>query len=262
MCFNYPFKKGKRMAKVRHHGSFDESSEVRFQGLGFMNSIHPTAVIGPEVRLGKNNRILPYSVLTGPLDIGDDNIIGPHVVLGSDGADTRAPRHDSSKSAIRIGSRNIIREFTAIQKPCYRDLTLIGNDVFIMQGASLSHDVILEDKVVVTAMVVLAGITRILEGANLGMGCTVNQYCVIGQYSIVATGAAAMKNVKPFSRYIPGKPLTVNEYAIKKFGFADFADEIRRYVLQGAAPRSEWLSVIVDRYRRLAQESGKGEYGV
>ena len=47
------------------------------------------------------------------------------------------------------------------------------------------------------------------------MACTINQYTVIGQYSIVATNAACMKNVKPFSRYIPGKPLSVNYYAIK-----------------------------------------------
>ena len=44
-----------------------------------MNEIHPTAIIGPEVKLGKNNRILPYVVLDGPLSIGDDNLIGPHV---------------------------------------------------------------------------------------------------------------------------------------------------------------------------------------
>ena len=92
-----------------------------------------------------------------------------------------------------------------------------------MQGVHIPHDAQISNKVVITPMCVLAGITKILEGANLGMGCTINQYSVIGHYSIVAMGAAVMKNVKPFSRYIPNKPITINEYAIRKFGFQEYA---------------------------------------
>lgn len=225
-----------------------------------MNTIHPTAIVGDGVTLGRNNTILPYTILTGPLDIGDDNIIGPHVVIGSPGQDTRNPRYDASRSPVRIGSRNIIREFTAIQKPCYQELTAVGNDVYLMQGVHVPHDALIEDKVVITPMVVMAGLTRILEGANLGMGCTVNQYCVIGPYAIVATGAAAMKNVRPFVRYIPGKPVSVNEYAIRKFGFAEHTDEIHRWVLEGVEPQSDPLLVLLERYRQYAASSGREEY--
>lgn len=225
-----------------------------------MNTIHPTAIVGDGVTLGRNNTILPYTVLTGPLEIGEDNLIGPHVVIGSPGGDTRNPRYDSSQSPIRIGSRNIIREFTAIQKPCYQEITALGDDVYVMQGVHLPHDVIVEDQVVITANVVVGGLARILRGANLGMGCTVNQYAVIGQYSIVATGAAAMKNVRPFTRYIPGKPVSVNEYAIRKFGFAEQADEIRRYVLERTPPTSDTLRALVAHYEQTAAASGRDEY--
>lgn len=225
-----------------------------------LNEIHPTVIIQGDVKIGKNNKILPYTVLIGPLEIGDDNIIGPHVVIGSPGQDTRNPRYDSSASRIKIGSRNIIREFSAIQKPCYRDITLLGNDIHLMQGVHIPHDAILEDHVVITPMVVLAGITRLLEGANLGMGCTLNQYCVVGQYSIIATGAAAMKNVKPFSRYIPGKPISVNDYAIKKFGFENYADEISEYVLNSKAPQSDAVLAVVDHFEKYAKLSNRDSY--
>lgn len=225
-----------------------------------MNQIHPTAIISGDVTLGKNNQILPYTILYGPLEIGDDNIIGPNVVIGTPGQDTRNPRYDSSQSPIKIGSRNIIREFTAIQKPCYEDITLIGDDVFLMQSVHVPHDAVIEDKVVITPMVVLAGITRILEGANLAMGATISQFCVVGQYSIVATGAAVMKNVKPFSRYIPGKPTTVNDYALEKFGFAEFRDEISAYVLDGTPPTSPEIRRIVDHFERYALASKRGTY--
>lgn len=215
-----------------------------------MNEIHSTAFIGDNVILGNRNKILPYTIIYGPTEIGDDNIIGPHVVIGSPGQDTRNPIYDSSQSYIKIGNRNIIREFTAIQKPCYENITSLGDDIFLMQSVHIPHDAQINDKVVITPMCVLGGITRILEGANLGMGCTINQYCVVGQYSIVATGASAMKNIKPFSRYIPNKPLSINDYAINKFGFEDIHEEIKSYLFENIQPKSDKLKLIIDVFNK------------
>lgn len=225
-----------------------------------MNNIHPTAIIDERVKLGKNNQILPYTVIMGPTEIGDNNIIGPNVVIGSPGQDTRNPRYDSSNSPVFIGNNNIIREFTAIQKPCYDKETRLGNDIFLMQSVHIPHDALLEDKVVITPMCVLAGLAKILEGANLGMGCTVNQYTVVGQYSISATGAAVMKNVKPFSRYIPEKPTSVNTYAVNKFGYSEFIDEINKFVLEGVLPKSSVLGSVIERYQKLHIDSKREQY--
>ena len=106
-------------------------------------------------------------------------------------------------SKVIIGNNNVIREFSVVEQPCYEEHTIIEDDVFIMQGVHVSHDVRVNRKCVITNTSVLAGIVKILEGANIAMACTVNQYATIGQYSIVATNAACMKNVRPFSRYIP-----------------------------------------------------------
>ncbi|HWU41797.1 MAG TPA: hypothetical protein VN132_00125, partial [Bdellovibrio sp.] len=190
----------------------------------------------------------------------DNNLIGPHVVIGSPGQDTRNPRYDSSLSKIKIGNNNIIREFTAIQKPCYKDLTEIGNDVFLMQSVHIPHDASVADKVVITPMCVIGGISTLLEGANIGMGASIHQYSIVGQYSIVATGSSVVKNVKPFSRYIPGKPITVNTYALNKFGLADHVDEVTQYVLDNVTPKSERIGNIVEHYTRLHVESGRDQY--
>ena len=224
------------------------------------NDIHPTVIIEGDVKIGKHNVIKPYTIIIGPVEIGDNNIIGPHVVIGSPGQDTRNPRYDSTDKFISIGNNNIIREFSAIQKPCYEDLTSLGNDIYVMQSVHIPHDAQVMDKVVITPMVVLAGLTRILEGANLAMGCSVNQYSVVGQYSIVAAGSAVMKNVKPFAKFIPGKPLGVNDYAIKKYGFEDAKDEIRGYVLEQKAPVDERIVSIVDEYNRFDAISGRPSY--
>jgi UDP-N-acetylglucosamine acyltransferase len=130
----------------------------------------------------------------------------------------------------------------------------------MMQGVHLSHDNILKDNVVITNQCVVGGIAKILDGADLGMGCTINQYSVIGHYSIVATGAPCMKNVKPFSRYIPNKPISVNTYALKKYGFMDYLDEITAYVMDGDIPTSEKIKSIVDEFDHWVEKYGHETY--
>jgi UDP-N-acetylglucosamine acyltransferase len=224
------------------------------------NKIHPTAIIEGAVELGDNNEIGPYTVIRGPVSIGDGNWIGPHVTIGMPGQDTRNPRYDCTQARIRIGHHNIIREYTGIHKPCYRDITSIGNNVFLMQSVNINHDAIIHDDVVITPMVALAGICTILNGANLALGCAVHQYGVIGHYSIVAMGAVVTKNVRPFSRYIPDKPVSVNEYAVQKFGFDDLADEIAAYVLEQARPTTPRLLSLVEEFERLSDESSRPVY--
>ncbi len=223
------------------------------------NQIHPTAILEGDISLGANNVVLPYTVLTGPLEIGSNNIIGPHAVIGSPGQDTRQPRYDSSGSRIRIGSWNIIREHVAVQKPCYKDLTSIGDRVHVMHNVHVPHDACIEDDVVLTPGVVLAGIVHVLRAANLGIGCMIHQHSVIGQYSMVAMGAIVTRNIKPFSRYIPGKPLSVNEYALKKYDLMSSLKEIEDYVLSSVRPKSQDLLTIVSRYDQLHAASGRSE---
>lgn len=225
-----------------------------------MNKIHPTVIIEGDVKLGHNNTILPNCVIYGPTEIGDDNIIGPNVVIGTPGQDTRNRYYDSSNCKIKIGNRNIIREFTAIQKPCYEDITLIGDDVYLMQSVHIPHDAHLYDKVVVTPMTVLAGLAKVLEGANLAIGCALNQRTTIGHYSIAAAGAVVMKNIKPFSRYIPGKPISVNKYAIDKYGYGDYYDEIEAYVLQDVKPTSTVIRDIIQVFDSWVEKYGLDTY--
>jgi UDP-N-acetylglucosamine acyltransferase len=224
------------------------------------NKIHPTAIIEGDVQMGHGNEIGPYSIIIGPTKIGNGNVIGPHVTIGTPGQDTRDPHHDSANALIEIGDNNIIREYTAIQKPCYRDITKIGNRVYLMQGVHVPHDAHIEDDVVITPMVAMGGIVRVMKGANLALGVTLHQYSVIGPYSIVGMGAAIIKNLKPFARFVPGKDLSVNEYAIKKFGFESIQDEIRAYVTNGTAPSDEQLTMIVNEFDQHSRASGRKNY--
>lgn len=225
-----------------------------------MNHIHPTAIIEDKVVLGDENTIDAYAIIRGNTIIGNGNYIGPHTVIGAPPTDTKHVDLALDNPHLEIGDNNIIREFCVVEQPCYENLSKIGNHVFLMQGVHLSHDNVLKNHVVVTNQCVIGGIAKILDGADLGMGCTINQYTIIGQYSIVATGAPCMKNVKPFSRYIPNQSISVNKYAIEKFGFSEYEDEIVSYVVDGIIPSSKVLVAIIEEFNYWVAKYGHETY--
>lgn len=227
---------------------------------GVNNRIHPTAIIGNDVVMGNNNEIGPYAIIEGHTVIGDNNEFGPFTRIGCPPTDNKHIEHDEKRQRLVIGNGNVIREYCVVEQPCYEEQTLIGDNTFLMQGVHVSHDVHLYDHAVVTNQTVLAGIVKVLEGANIAMAVTVNQYTVIGQYSIAATNAAVMKNIRPFSRYIPGKPSSVNYYALKKFGLEEYTGEVERYVLEHVAPVSERIKSIVDEFDRWVAFYGRKTY--
>lgn len=225
-----------------------------------MNKIDKTAIIGEHVQMGDNNVILPYTIVYDGVQLGNNNVIGSHAVIGCPATDTKKITPHVEDVCVHIGDNNVIREFCIVERPCYEQKSVIQNDVFLMQGVHLSHDNILQDHVVVTNQCVLGGIAKILEGANLGMGCTINQYTIIGQYSMVATGAPCMKNVKPFSRHIPNKPISVNVYALKKYGFMEYLEEITAYVMDGVMPVSPKIRDMVSEFDKWVAVYGHETY--
>lgn len=86
----------------------------------FDAGIHPTAVIGADVVLGKNVSIQPYAVIEAGVKIGDETVVGAHSYIG----------HGTILGAnCRIHPNVTIRE-----------RTLIGNRVMIHSGAVIGGD--------------------------------------------------------------------------------------------------------------------------
>jgi UDP-N-acetylglucosamine acyltransferase len=224
------------------------------------NEIHPTVVVEGDVQMGSGNVIGPYCVLEGPLVLGDENQIGPHAVIGTRGDEIWQRRYDTAGKRVVIGSRCTLREHVTVHKPCYGDVTLIGDDVYAMHGAYVAHDTRLGDGAILAQNTAIGGVSRVLEGGYLAMGAVLHQLAVIGHYAIVGAAAAAVKSVRPFSRYVPGRPLTVNAYAIERYGFVDQREEIERYVLGRVAPVSDRLAAMVAEYEDLRDAGERGEY--
>ena len=89
-------------------------------------SIHPTAIVHPAARLGREVVIGPYSIVGEHVEIGDRTVIGPHVVIDGHtrmGTDNRIfqfcsigeipqdKKYSGEPTRLEIGDRNTIREF-------------------------------------------------------------------------------------------------------------------------------------------------------
>lgn len=224
------------------------------------NAVHPTAVVEGDVQMGSGNVVGPYCVLEGPLTLGDDNHIGPHAVIGTRGDEIWQRRYETAGKRVQIGSRCTIREHVTVHKPCYGDVTSIGDDVYLMHGAYVAHDSRVGDGAILAQNTAIGGVSRVLEGGYLAMGAVLHQQTVLGQYAIVAAAAAAVRSVRPFTRHVPGQPITVNAYAIERYGFGEHRRDIERYVHEGVVPADGPIALMVAEYVELRDAAGRGEH--
>ena len=72
------------------------------------NNIDPTALIGPDVTIGKGNTIGAFTVIKGRVMIGNNNYIAPHVVIGEPAEYRTPPESKCDNPMIVIGNNNRI----------------------------------------------------------------------------------------------------------------------------------------------------------
>lgn len=193
--------------------------------------IHSSAILeGDIVFEGNHISIGPYAVLQGTVILGDNVHIGAASCIGQN-AEHREKRNSEG---VILASNIIIREHVIIHSGLVRP-TVISNECFVMSGAYIAHDCILEDHVTLSSGVCLAGHSHIMKYANLGMNSSVHQYGVIGSYSMLGMGAVAVKNsrIEPGMTYagVPAKFISRNSWALEKYEVQveDLAKETERF---------------------------------
>jgi sugar O-acyltransferase (sialic acid O-acetyltransferase NeuD family) len=73
--------------------------------------------------------------------------------------------------------------------------TLLRNRVFVLSGAVINHDNVLDDFVTVCTNVSLAGYVHVEGNCYLGQACNIKQYLTIGQNSLIGMGAVVLHDV-------------------------------------------------------------------
>ncbi len=202
------------------------------------NRIHPTAVIGPEVRLGSGNVIGPFAVLQGPVEVGDDNFIASHASIGG-AAEVHGHIYGPSwdeplgEGGVVIGSRTIIKEFVTVNTG-WQDRTVIGDDVMLMGKAHLGHDAHIGDRATISCAVLVGGHTVVEHDATVGLGAALHQRLTIGAGSMTGMQAAVTRDVPPFTVAMgaPARSTRLNTFRLDKLGIdADVHGSLAAVVL-------------------------------
>lgn len=200
--------------------------------------IHPSAVVGKNVELGKEIVIGPGAVLDGVIKLGDCIEIGAHVVITghvSIGRDSRiftgavigSPPQDlkyrGQKTFVRIGERNTIREYVTINPGTEEgEETFIGSDNLIMAYSHIAHNCTVGDKTVLANNATLAGHVAIENNAILGGLSAVHQFCRVGTFAIVGGCSKACQDILPYSMADghPARIYWLNSIGLKRNNFS------------------------------------------
>ena len=205
-------------------------------------SIHPTALIDKDARLGDNVSIGAYSVIGAGVEIGDGTNIGPHVVIegptkigrenriyqfSSLGAAPQDKKYAGEPTMLEIGDRNTIREFCTFNRGTAQDVgvTRVGDDNWIMAYVHLAHDCQVGNKTIFANNAQLAGHVHVGDWAILGGFTVVHQFVRIGAHCMTGMGTILLQDVPPYVMVNgnPAAPHGINTEGLKRRGFTPAA---------------------------------------
>jgi UDP-N-acetylglucosamine acyltransferase len=176
--------------------------------------IHPSSVVGPDVqlaagveigplclldgriRLGPRTRLIGHVTILGHTELGADNVLHPGVVLGDEPQDLT---YTGVERAVKIGSRNVFREYATVHRGCERgDTTVMGDDNFMMQNSHVAHDCRIGNATIIAGGALLAGWVELGDRALVSGNCVVHQYTRIGRLAMMRGLSRTSRDVPPF----------------------------------------------------------------
>lgn len=170
--------------------------------------VGPYTVIGPHVSIGPRTRIGPHVVIDGWTEIGADNRISAGVVIGTEPQDVR---YRGEESYVRIGDRNVIREYVTINRAYnHMGATVVGNDNLFMAYTHVAHNCVLGNGIIMTNYSGLAGHVQLEDFVVLGGMAGVHQFVRIGTMAMVGGAAKVIKDIPPYS-IVDGQPARIYE---------------------------------------------------
>lgn len=181
--------------------------------------IGPYVVIGADVKIGANTTVGANVVISGPIEIGCDNQIFPGAALGLAPQDLK---YKGGKSFVKIGDRNIIREYVTINRATGEgEETIIGNDNLLMAYVHIAHNCILGNGIVIANSVALAGHVEVESKAVIGGMLGIHQFVKVGRMAMLGGMSRIDRDVPPYM-LVEGNPSHVrslNLVALKRNNF-------------------------------------------
>lgn len=177
--------------------------------------------IGPEVEIGAGTRIGPHCSVHGPTRIGRDNHVHGHAAIGGEPQDKK---FGGERVSLEIGDRNVIREFTTINRGTGSGggVTRIGSDNWLLAYTHVAHDCMVGNHCIFSNNATLAGHVVVGDHVILSGFAGIHQFCRIGDHAFIGMGALVNGDVPPFLMVAQegyGRPRGINVEGLKRRGF-------------------------------------------
>jgi UDP-N-acetylglucosamine acyltransferase len=218
-------------------------------------TVGPFAVIGAGVRIGKETSIGPHTVIQGSTTIGVGNRIFQFASIGEAPQDKKYAGEDTR---LEIGDRNVIREFTTLNRGTVQDegATWIGSDNLLMAYTHVAHDCRIGDNAILANAASLGGHVTIEDWAILGGFAIVHQFCRVGAHSFSAMGSVISKDIPPYVTVggHPASPHGINSEGLRRRGFDNESLQNIKRAYKLLYKEHLKLNEAADALREMAQE--------
>ncbi|MGK9476614.1 acyl-ACP--UDP-N-acetylglucosamine O-acyltransferase [Melioribacter sp. OK-6-Me] len=202
-------------------------------------TIHPTAIVSPKAKIGKNVTIGPYAIVEDDVVIGDDSTIGQHacvyngarignrVKIFQGASVSNLPqdlKYNGEETYLIIGDDTVVREFVTLHKgTTATGKTVIGQNCLLMAYTHVAHDCTIGSKVICSNGVQIAGHVTIEDNVIIGGLSAIHQFSKVGQHAMVGGGSMVNMDVPPFvmtSGY-PARYMGLNVVGLRRRNFSN-----------------------------------------
>ena len=158
--------------------------------------VGPLCLLDGKIRLGASTRLIGHVTILGITEIGAENVLHPGVVIGDEPQDLT---YTGVARSVRIGDRNVFREYVTVHRGSERgDVTIIGNDNFMMQNSHVAHDCRIGNSTIIAGGALLAGWVEVGDRVLVSGNCVVHQYTRIGRLAMMRGLSRTSRDVPPF----------------------------------------------------------------
>lgn len=220
--------------------------------------IGPYSIIGDDVAIGAGTTVDSHVVINGPTVIGEDNHIYQFSSIGGDPQDKK---YAGEPTTLRIGDRNVIREFCTLSRGTAQGEreTVLGDDNLIMAYVHIAHDCIIGNNTILANNATLAGHVLIGDWVIFAGFAGVHQFCRIGAHSFLGMYAGVNRDVPAYTMVsgTPAVPRGINSEGLKRRGFTP--EQIRnikdayRLVYRKGLKLSEAVDEIAERAKTQSE---------
>ncbi|MGE0406090.1 MAG: acyl-ACP--UDP-N-acetylglucosamine O-acyltransferase [Candidatus Korobacteraceae bacterium] len=185
--------------------------------------IGPYCVVGPGVELGERCRLISHVNMEGPTRVGKNNVFYPFGAIGMAPQDIT---YAGEPTRLEMGDDNQVREAVTLNRGTVKGggVTCIGSRTLIMAYSHVGHDCQIGDDVMLVNGATLAGHVTVEDWAVVGALNAVHQFVRIGAHSYIGGGTVITQDVLPFSKTSAVREVHaygVNSVGLQRRGFSE-----------------------------------------